>query len=223
MRTTKRNPHASISVADAERAIYVDFEGFANKSPSLLGILVDRSLSQVVLDPRLKPAAEAKGCKIAGIRDVAVALKKWCQQSGRKLVGYSQHELQVFFKYADVDFRDEYRDARMIAKRWWNICRPGIPRRDNGLKTFLEAIGQPQPTYFGEHKATSRLRAVIDMLGARGEYGALTPVVKAKWQKLLDYNACDCHGMRALTLIASIETTHRSCAGNGHRARQSTG
>jgi hypothetical protein len=205
MRTSTRNGHASISIADAEKAIYVDFEGFEDQPPSLLGILIDGSLTQVILDSRLTPAAAAKGCQTATIADVAATLKHWCRDGDRKLVGYSQHELQVFANYSGVDFTAEYRDARMIAKRWWNTCRRGLPRRDNGLKAFLEAIGKPYPTYFGERKTTARLRAVIDMLRKRGTYESLTPVVKSKWQKLLSYNAYDCRGMQELIAIACKE------------------
>lgn len=71
MRTSTRNGHASISIADAEKAIYVDFEGFEDQPPSLLGILIDGSLTQVILDSRLTPAAAAKGCQTATIADVA--------------------------------------------------------------------------------------------------------------------------------------------------------
>jgi hypothetical protein len=205
VRTSTKNPHASISVPEAQKAIYVDFEGFQGQSPSLIGILADGSLTQVVLDSRLNTAAAAKGCRMDSILDVATTLKRWCQDGGRKLVGYSQHELQVFAEYAGVDFTAEYRDARMIAKRWWNKCRPGAPRQDNGLKTFLEAIGRPYPTCFGEQKVTSRLRAVINMLGNRGTYDALTPVVKSKWQKLLSYNEYDCRGMQELVALSSTE------------------
>lgn len=203
--TSVKKLHRSLSAAESERAIFVDFEGFQDQPPSLIGMLVDGSLTQVVLDPRLTAAASAKGCRVAALRDVALALKRWCQQGNRKLVGYSQHELRVFSDYADVDFRDEYRDARMIAKRWWNICRPGVPRPDHSLKTFLAAIGKPCPSYFGERKMTSRLRSVIGMLSTRRTYAALTPVVKAKWRKVLSYNEYDCRGMQALVAIASRE------------------
>jgi len=203
--TSTKNRHTSISIADAEKAIYVDFEGFQDQPPSLLGILVDGTLTQVVLDPRLTAAAAAKGCMTAAISDVAASLKRWCRDSGRKLVGYSQHELRVFAEYTGVDFTAEYRDARMIAKRWWNKCRPDAPRRDNGLKAFLEAIGRPHPAYFGEQKATSRLRAVIDMLGNRRTYKSLTPIVKSKWQMLLKYNEQDCRGMQTLVTISCAE------------------
>jgi hypothetical protein len=43
------------------------------------------------------------------------------------------------------------------------------------------------------------------MLGKRGAYRALTPVVKAKWTKLLEHNEIDCRGMRALVLLATKE------------------
>jgi len=205
MRKKRKSPHASISPAEAERAIYVDFEGFMNKPPSLLGILIDGSLAQVVLDSQLTSAARAKGCETAALCDVAAELKRRCVEEQRRLVGYSQHELDVFLEYTGIDFGNDYGDARMVAKRWWNICRPGVPRPDNGLKAFLEAIGQPMPAHFGERKATSRLKAVIDMLSKRGSYNQLTPVVKAKWRKLLNYNAHDCHGMQALVAMASVQ------------------
>jgi hypothetical protein len=211
VRTSIRNPHASISVAEAQRAIFVDFEGFKYRPPSLLGILVDGSLTQAVLDSRLTAAAAAKGCFAGDIRDVAAALQRRCREEGRKLVGYSQHELQVFAKYGGIDFCEEYRDARMIAKRWWNKCRPGAARQDNGLKSFLEAIGRPCPAYFGQQKMTTRLRAVITMLRRRVNYESLTPLAKAEWQNLLDYNAYDCRGMQALVALAAKEVagSHR--------------
>lgn len=205
MPTSVKTLHRSISTAEAERAIFIDFEGFQDQPPSLLGMLVDGSLTQVALDPRLTAAALAKGCRVVALRDVALALKRWCQQGNRKLVGYSQHELQMFSQYAGVNFRDEYRDARMIAKRWWNICNPGVPRPDNTLKTFLAAIGRPCPTYFGDRKMTTRLRAVVNMLSKRRTYDALTPVVKSKWQKILSYNAFDCEGMQSLVAICCRE------------------
>lgn len=200
-----KNRHASISPAEAERSMYVDFEGFANKPPSLLGILVDGSLTQVVLDPQLEAAARAKRCTTAGLRDVATELIRRCQRERRMLVGYSQHERQVFINYAHVDFSADYRDGRMIARRWWSICRPEMPRADNRLKTFLRAIGQPMPGRFGVNQMTARLKAVINMLNKRGSYSALTPVVKRKWKELLDYNAFDCHGMQALVTLAARE------------------
>jgi len=39
-----------VTPEEANRAVYFDFEGFKSESPSLIGILVEGHLDQVVLD-----------------------------------------------------------------------------------------------------------------------------------------------------------------------------
>lgn len=209
MRAVAKKAHANFSQEEASRAIYVDFEGFKDKTPSLVGILVDAVLTQVVLDPRLFPAAVVQGCKPGSVQEVARDLRERCQAEGRTLVAYSGHELRTFSTYSGVDFSDVYRNALLIARRWWNVSHYGKPI-DRKLKTFLAAIGAPMPAFLGVGNATSRLRAVIDMLERRHTYGALTPVVRKKWRYLLDYNAHDCRGTQRLVSHAVRELASRS-------------
>ena len=55
------------------------------------------------------------------------------------------------------------------------------------------------PTAFGPLLTGKRLRAVGNMLIARGnDYSRLTPTVKAQWTKLLKHNEYDCFGMRCV-------------------------
>jgi len=107
--------------------------------------------------------------------------------------------------YAQTDITDCYRDARMIAKRWVNRLHATEPINGRGLKDFLAFIEFPRGAYLGERKATKRIKAVRDMLRKKGSFEALTPVVKAKWTKLLEHNAIDCRGMRSLVLRAATE------------------
>jgi len=202
MLPSDKTVHGVISREDAKRAIYVDFEGFKDKSPSLIGILVEGSLEQVVLDRRLFAAAVASRCRQTSIEAVAGELMTRCRSEGRRLVGYSQHELRMFWQHAGIDFFEEYRDGRMIANRWWSKCRKGAVRIDNTLKTYLEAIGYPMPASLGTGNTTARLHAVIEMLERRLRYPDLTPCVKAKWRDLLAYTRHDCRGMKKLVSIA---------------------
>jgi hypothetical protein len=39
-----------ISLAEAERAIYIDFEEFEKEAPALLGVLIDGAFEQIILD-----------------------------------------------------------------------------------------------------------------------------------------------------------------------------
>ena len=41
------------------------------------------------------------------------------------------------------------------------------------------------------------------MIVRRGRYDALTPVAKGEWTKLMNHNAIDCRGMRALVEVST--------------------
>jgi hypothetical protein len=195
----------SISFDEARRAIYIDFEGFEDTSPSLIGILVGDSLEQVVLDHRLENAAKAKGLPMERLQECISRIQIRSSNESRLIIAYSQHEKNVILNYANVDLTGIYRDARKILKRWKNKYHRDLPIQGWGLKDFFTFVNYPRGAYLGERKTTSRLRAVADMLEKRGAYELLTPVVKSKWTKLLEYNRIDCKGMRDLILHATGE------------------
>lgn len=76
MSRRKPNPQAVISVAEAERAIYIDCEGFEEQSPTLVGILIDGELEQVVLDPYLRAVADARGHRLSTLERETVNLQQ---------------------------------------------------------------------------------------------------------------------------------------------------
>lgn len=189
-------------MAEAKRAIYVDCEGFANKPPSLIGILCEDDFQQVVLDPALAPAADAKGLEVHSLNHVVTDVVNRCRAEGRVLVGYSLHELDLFHSYGGVDCSSVYRDAKRIATRWWNRTHPDARREDRSLKSFLADIDFELPSWLGIQKATARLRTVLEGLARHKQYELLTAVTKGKWTKLLGYNRFDCDGMNALVMHA---------------------
>ena len=199
------NTEYAISLDEARRAIYIDFEGFEDASPSLIGILIGESFEQVVFDPSLVLAAEAKGLPIESLQKCISRLQIQSSAESRLIIAYSQHEKNVILNYANVDLTGLYRDARKILKRWKNKYHRDLTIQGWGLKDFFTFMNYPRGTYLGERKTTSRLRAVADMLERRRAYDLLTPVVKAKWTKLLEYNRIDCSGMRDLILHAMRE------------------
>jgi hypothetical protein len=207
-KSTKKR-HLSLSESEAARAIYVDFEGFKDKPPSLVGIRVDGQLKQVVLEPELFPAAVAKECETGSIENVAHELRARCEAEGRVLVAYSEHELRLFKQYADENFDDLYRNALVIARRWWHVFHQGEVR-PRTLKAYLKAIGEEMPASLGLGKATARLRSVAGSLGRKGKYRALTKGVKKKWWNLLAYNEHDCRGMQRLVCLAVSQLDGRT-------------
>lgn len=209
MRSRRKYVHLAMSESEAARAIYVDFEGFKDKPPSLVGILVDGKLNQVIFEPKLFPAAVAKECKMGFIEEVARELRAKCEAEGRVLISYSEHELRQFKQYANESFDDIYRNALVIAKRWWNVLHPGEVR-PRTLKAYLKAIGHEMPASLGVGKATARLKSVIGSLDRRGKYKAVPKGVKKKWWNLLDYNERDCRGTQTLVTLAVSELARRS-------------
>jgi hypothetical protein len=205
MKNKPLKPESMISQNEAERAIYIDFEGFEDASPSLLGILVGESFEQVVFDNRLSLAAKAKRLPSETLQECISRLQTRSTAESRLIIAYSQHEKNVIRNFANVDLTGSYRDARMILKRWKNSCHRHAPISGWGLKDFFTFMNYPRGTYLGERKTTSRLKAVADMLEKKGSYELLTPVVKAKWTKLLEHNKIDCMGMRDLILHAAKE------------------
>jgi hypothetical protein len=200
---------SQLSLGEAVKAIYIDYEGFEDCAPSLIGIVIGRTREQIVFDERLRHAATATGCRMGALREVMTELQQKCDREGRLIVAYSQHEKHVASRFAGVDLTPWYRDARKISKRWHRACRPGDAVAGHGLKDYLCVIDYPRGKHLGVQQTTSRLRAVAEMLGRRHEYRNLSPVVKAKWTKVLQHNAVDCHGMQALVLVAIAELALR--------------
>ncbi len=201
----RNKPEAGISPAEAERAIYIDFEGFVGHPPSLLGVLIGDALEQIVLDPRLRGAAEAKNLRITTLQESITDLLATSRYEDRLIVAYTQHEKIVIQEHAGIDLTGPYRDARMIALYWKNVCYSKKAMKGRGLKDFLELIDYPRSAHLGKRESTNRIRAVADMLARKGKYQELSSGVKAKWTKLLHHNEIDCRGMRALVLRAAKE------------------
>lgn len=201
----QRRQERSITPEEAIRAVYIDFEGFQDKRPSILGILQQYDFRQVVLDPRLKPAATAKGLKTSSLKVEVKRLLKECQAEDQPLVAYTQYEKCMIQEYAGIDISPSYRDAHKIAKRWLNRLYRNSDIGEHNLGNHLRFIRFQRPQHLGSGVQTGRLQSVIDGLEARGSYERLTPVQKAKWTKILNHNRIDCCGTRDLVLRASSE------------------
>jgi hypothetical protein len=205
----KQKTEARITPEEATRGIYVDCEGFKEKSPSLIGVLIEDQFEQVAFDPELRLAAEAKGRRVSSFPSEAARIARLAKDEDRVVVAYSQVERQLFSDYARVDLGRRYRDARKIAKYWKNVCHYDGPIAGRGLKDFFDFIGYEVTGSPGKQKTTKRLRALLEMLPRKGSYEALTPTKKAQWANLLTYNEHDCRGMKELVMRASRELEAR--------------
>jgi hypothetical protein len=193
-----RRFEGSLTPEMVRRAIYIDFEGFLDKAPSLIGVAINSKFYQVVLDEGLRLAADAKKIPVRSGNQLVRDLLERAMREKRRIVAFSPCEKQICRKFYQLDLSPVYADANRVVKRWVAKAYIELKRRPKSLKAYLRLIGYERATCLGERQAAQRIRAVRGMCMRRGSYEALTGCVKAKWTKLLAYNKIDVLGMREL-------------------------
>ena len=211
-----------VTVLEAQRAFYIDFEGTAVDPPSLLGVAWHDGKKdhfvQHVLEEGLWPAADAKSkqpgfdCRRTNWADLGEILRRTVAQ-GHRMFAWSTHEATAFCKFVPGGgewFADNIENAIVNAKAWKKAnYHDVIFEKDpsnpyggkNRLHRYFELIEYEVPTAFGPGNSAQRIKYVREMLKKKnGDYSALTPVAKGKWTKVLRHNEDDCKGLREVVL-----------------------
>ena len=205
-RRKNRKHLVCLSKKQADRAVYIDFEGFKDKSPSFVGVLDETGFKQIVLALELQPAARAKGCSAQSINYWARRLINRCLHENRLIVGFSMHDLNCLKNYTSVGDQAEpiYVNALQAAKKWhWREYKIGLDG-SRTLEAYCAIAKVPQrPDDYCDIPVTLNLKAIMSGLNARGTYRKLTRLQKQKWAALLEYNRWDCRDLRALCDIVA--------------------
>lgn len=189
----------SITKVEAKRGIYIDFEGFEDKPPTLLGLQIDGDFKQVIFDERLQPAANEKGLSIEKPRAFLANLVRQAKQESRRLFAYSQYENNIFRDFYSLDLDPFYCDVRFIAKKLKSKKYPNYELKSRELKKYLEMIGFERPKNLGIQKSTKRIRDVLTGLEKKNnDFSQLTSTQKSKWTNLLKHNKYDVKGIEAI-------------------------
>jgi len=196
-----------IKPSQARRGIYLDFEGFKDKSPAVVGILKDDQFRQIVLDSHLRSAAEFARLDTVSLGDVIKQLYEECETEKRFMIAFSEHEMNVVFRDCGIDISRRYKNARTYASRWASRYGKNSVLERHSLEEFLKLpeVDYNFPENLPKGNATRWLRAVSDGLAKRGDFASLTSTQKGHWERLLEYNRHDVYGLRALTLRVSAE------------------
>ena len=191
----------------ANRAIYLDFEGFKGKPPAIAGFSFDNQFEQVVLDPVLEGAAAAHGLSVLTLDEFVRNLLDECKTNGRFIIAFSDHERAVILRELDLDIRNYYKNALRLANRWRHKYHPHEEWGKASLARYLElpGIDYEIPSHLGKGSATARLRSVSEGLETRGDYAKLVASQKKKWADLLEYNRHDVLALEYLTRKAAEE------------------
>jgi len=115
-----------LMLAEARRALYLDFEGRRGEKPAVLGTLwspnggAKIASRQYLLDPRLA-SAKLPGAGTTSLQGELGSLLRRCRKENRLLVGWSTHEVKKVKEWAPEladDFDELFRDAKAVAKIW---------------------------------------------------------------------------------------------------------
>lgn len=216
-----KNVSQPLPIEQINRAIVIDFEGFMDRPPSLVGTFIDDYYRCTVftdVDPALAIAADATGCTKTRLRPFLSGLLRFAIKEGRHIAAYSERERNVFLDLGlgDLSNSPRFINIRPPAKRWRRRVHPDAARTTvrikmvkgykvkvgNRLIDFMPLLDQSIPSTHAAGKTTSRLRHVIKQLNTRGSYAALTPTAKRKWTNLIKHNQRDC-AWASLLLTAS--------------------
>ena len=220
-------PLSLLTPVEAQRAIYIDFEGFKDESPSFMGwvwavgrkasddnITCIHDIHKVELHPVIDEYTPSlPGIKHYEQRDYSLSqsindLARRAFQQDRRIVSWSTHEIN---KVAEAELEDEllemfrvnYRDGKVTAKTWFKQLGEDTSNQSNKLVRYLERANYPLTEDYGLGQTTKRLKSVISGLDTRGSWSQLLSSQKTNWENLLLHNFVDCHGLRHVVKLAA--------------------
>ncbi len=207
-----------ISVADAEQALYLDFEGLMGEVPCMLGVRFGRRgpTVQFILDPQLVAMESYSSPSVTWSVRVAdpVALFRQLRvdvlRDGLRVFAWSSRESRAMTELlaADPDLAEFWtgavENAIPHARAWKRRHHAAVefPKDDRGGRHRLERyewlLGIRRATVHGGGLTTKRIRGVRSALARYGSAELMTATQKGYWTKLLVHNELDCAGLAAV-------------------------
>ena len=221
---TKAEP---LTVSEAQRAIYIDFEGFKGKPPTFFGWvwavgkkasddhiacihdIHDKALQPLVGEVELPPGAvgtyEQRPFSVGqSINDLA----RRAGNQDRRIVSWSTHEM-IQIAESELSpsllrmFEHNYRDGKITAKKWFKQMDLSTAKQTNTLVRYLGQARYPLPDTYGSGQTTKRLKSVLGGIENKGSWSRLRPSQQKNWEGVLLHNFVDCHGLRHVIKTAA--------------------
>lgn len=214
-----------VSVADAERALYLDFEGLMGEVPCLLGVRAGLAgpTVQYVLDPQLAAMERYVSTRVTWpVRAVDPLvlfrrLRADVERDALRVFAWSTRESQAMPDLLAGDpelagfWADCVENAIPHARAWKRRHHPLVEftRDERGgrhrLERYESLLGIRRATVHGGGLTTKRIRGVRTGLARHGTADRMTITQKGYWTKLLVHNELDCAGLAAVVARVAEE------------------
>jgi len=201
--------------------IFLDFEGFPDKKPSLVGYQIDGSFKQIILDEDFMQISKETDIEFKEYEEFCDWILSKSYELKQPITAWSSTELTILKEFKDdINYCNLLQVAKRKIKNNKILCkahkdmreywvgqrrtRTGRINHNNNpflkkrwdLITILKLLDYPHfSTGYGKGKVTARLTAIRNGLVARGSYRNLTKIQKGKWTKLKQHNKIDVDGM----------------------------
>jgi hypothetical protein len=198
-----------LSPAEAENALYIDFEGRKDKPPVLLGATHRKhamAVYQYLTDPRYAALGEPNGLQVLTLSEAVLRIIQRAEANDRLIVAWTNHELNVVEHYAPeplVRFRSRYRNALAIAKYWRNRSHDGDRPATGTLANYLDLVCYDVPEGAGSGRAGATIDILDKALARDPSAKRLTAKQRQRWVDLRAHDAHDCVGMRRVCELAA--------------------
>jgi hypothetical protein len=222
-----------MTAAQAQAAVYFDFEGPANEPPMLLGVAYatgrrinfDKTvLVHYLLDPAFQPLKST--CDVSPqyryetrtetLRQTLNEVVRLARSRDRLIISWRADELpEIVLETLDdslaSEFAVRYRDGQATAQRWQQALHPDVQFEPaaggpHSLANYMTLIDYEltDPTY-GVDRTGTNLKFIREALARRSSWDHLTERQQARWVEVLGHNAHDCLALRAIVMRAAKE------------------
>ena len=190
-----------ITSAEAKSAIYLDYEGNKDKSPTLLGWAVSGKYKAAIVEPLFVTCADryrAKGIYAEDHETLVLRLITQAEGENRRIVSWSEHDfnqMTMVLKPADIQrLLLVYRNAIRTTKPWHRMTNGDLPGPAT-LDYFESLTGYAVPERFGLGLVGEALRLIRSQLKEGRDYSALSDKARGDWVKIVKHNRHDLIGM----------------------------
>ena len=222
------NVEGRLTAEQADRAIYIDFEGMPKETPALLGVACEGKWQAKLFEDSLWPAARfgVQGGTVvaADFTTTMDQLHIRAERENRVICAWSPHELDVLQdELAHRTWLLEWFENHLInikpqTKKFLNSRRievePIINRRTGRVSRghqakVMKALDIHVPEEFGRGVAAKGISSTRAAIERRETFARVTPAEKRKWRALLLHNRYDCIGMAAIMRQVTRGVGHR--------------
>lgn len=202
---------------EACRAVYLDFEGNVDETPSVLGVRCEDRTTQFILEPALASLGDLRNSKydvrlstlegvMSHVQDVAAA-------EHRRIAGFTTHEAGVVNTYCGDDalrdwFASAYVNVKKPIDRWVRaqVAAGGHdPVQDRSLLTYMRFADIAYKPGCGPGIVGPGLTRLRAQIARHGSAAQMSKGTKLHWWRILSHNATDLVATQELTRLSAEE------------------